>query len=136
MFLLRNPSKILKNQTKTILNKFHREDRNRYAKECLKKGNFWHNVCFVDEKRFNLDRPDGCHSYWHDLCDNYNFLSRRQFGGGSIMLWMAISVKGTVSMKLVDWDLSSANYQTMLEENLIPSVKQKCRKNWILLPVS
>ena len=28
--------------------------------------------------------------------------------------WMVISVKGTVSMKLVDGNLNSANYQTML----------------------
>ena len=35
-------------------------------------------------------------------------------------------------MKLVDGNLNSANYQTMLEENLIPSVKQKCGKIGLL----
>ena len=44
------------------------------------------------------------------------------------MLWMVISIKVTVSMKLVDGNLNSANYQTMLEENLIPSVKQNVEK--------
>uniref|UniRef100_A0A1I7XCA0 DDE_3 domain-containing protein n=1 Tax=Heterorhabditis bacteriophora TaxID=37862 RepID=A0A1I7XCA0_HETBA len=42
-------------------------------------------VIFSDEKKFNLDVPDGCHSYWRDLCKEPWHFSTRNFGGGSLM---------------------------------------------------
>lgn len=120
-------------QTKPVLTKAHRCKRLTYATECLKKGNFWSSVCFVDEKRFNLDGPDGFHSFWHDLRDNPNYLSRRQFGGGSIMIWMAISMKGKVAMEFVDKTLDSIGYQSLLSRRLLPNAKALCGKKWKLL---
>jgi len=43
-------------------------------------------VIFSDEKKFNLDGPDGCDSYWHDLRKEHLVKPRRNFGGGSVMV--------------------------------------------------
>ena len=48
-------------------------------------------MVFSDEKRFNLDGPDGFSTYWHDLRKEEVVLSRRQNGGGGIMVWGAFS---------------------------------------------
>ena len=65
----------------------HKEKRLEYAhqyqtmitKECRK-------AVFSDEKKFNLDGPDGLQKYWHAkdfLEENY---STRYSGGGSLMI--------------------------------------------------
>ncbi|KHJ77147.1 hypothetical protein OESDEN_23233 [Oesophagostomum dentatum] len=49
----------------------------------------WSTVIFSDEKKFNLDGPDGMRCYWRDLQKDLITFSRRNFGGGSLMVWGA-----------------------------------------------
>ena len=46
----------------------------------------WHKVVFSDEKKFNLDGPDGYKYYWHDLRREPQWVSKRVAGGGSVMV--------------------------------------------------
>ena len=46
----------------------------------------WETVVFSDEKKFNLDGPDGSQSYWDDLRKEKQLFSKRLFGGGSVMV--------------------------------------------------
>ena len=42
-------------------------------------------------KKNNLDGPDGFKHYWRDLRGKKKrYFSRRNFGGGSIMVWGAV----------------------------------------------
>ena len=44
-------------------------------------------IVFLDEKKFNLDGPDGFQKYWHAKYfpeENYSTMHRR--GGGSLMI--------------------------------------------------
>ena len=54
----------------------------------------WSKVIFSNEKKFNLDGPDRCQFYWHDLRKVEQTFSKRPFGGGSLIIWRAFSIKG------------------------------------------
>ena len=44
---------------------------------------------FSDEKKFNLDDPDGFQKYWHPKSfPEENYSSTRHSGGGSLMIWV------------------------------------------------
>jgi transposase len=45
----------------------------------------WSRVVFSDKKKFNLDGPDGCKYYWHDLRNDKKITWSRHSGGGSVM---------------------------------------------------
>lgn len=51
-------------------------------------------MVFSDEILCNLDDPDGCHYYWHDLGSERKVLSRCQTKGGSVVVWAAFSYSG------------------------------------------
>lgn len=80
----------------------------------------WTRVVFSDEKKFNLDGPDGFNYYWHDLRKEKQFKYSRNFGGGSLMVWGAFSMHGTTSLATVTCRMNSMNYIRTLEEHLIP----------------
>ncbi|GBL79908.1 hypothetical protein AVEN_28958-1 [Araneus ventricosus] len=47
--------------------KYHREKRLKWAKNVMSWNDEWKPTLFSNEKKFNLDRPDGYKHYWHDL---------------------------------------------------------------------
>lgn len=74
---------------------------NKNKKRRLDQCNEWINgeydfdsVVFSDEKRFRLDGPDGNSNYWRDPAKKPLYKVRRQNGGGSVMVWGAIGIKG------------------------------------------
>lgn len=46
----------------------------------------WKRVIFSDEKKVNLDGPDGLNYYWHDLRNEKEIKMSRNFGGGAVMV--------------------------------------------------
>jgi hypothetical protein len=71
-------------------------------------------VIFSDEKKWNLDGPDGQRSYWHDLRKEPLIFSKRNFGGGSVMTWAAFSGYGKVGLALTSSKMNSADYQQVV----------------------
>lgn len=80
---------------------------------------------FSDEKKFNLDGPDSYSCYWHDLQKNNVRMSKRNFGGGSVMVWAAFSSAGKAQLCFVPSKMNSKTYTDMLEDALITFLDEK-----------
>jgi len=83
----------------------------------------WKRTVFSDEKKFNLDGPDGWSSYWHDLRKEKLIFSKRQQGGGSVMIWLAISRTRTSSLHVIEGTLTSDKYTKILSTHLLPLLR-------------
>lgn len=112
----------------------HKEARLEWAKEKLQwNQTIWKDVMFTDEKKLNLDGPDGLQYHWHDLRKEPEIFSKRQQGGGSVMVWGAISYKGTLELEGIDGNMDSEYYCEVLRVGLLPVADDVLGDNWILV---
>jgi hypothetical protein len=80
----------------------------------------WKRWIFSDEKKFNLDGPDGWNSYWHDMRKEELIHRKRQHGGGKVMVWGAIGYHGRTTLHVIVGNMNSQQYQVMLSNALLP----------------
>jgi len=90
------------------------DDRFQFAISHISWVNEWKTVIFSDEKRFNLDGPDGFAYYWHDMRTEPKVFSKRQSGGGSMMVWGAIGFIKKVQLQFINNRMKSVEYQNMI----------------------
>ena len=67
----------------------------------------WYKIIFSDEKRFNLDGPDGWSHYWHDLRTEPKIFRKRQSGGGSVMVGGVIGYLKKLNLIFVDHTMNT-----------------------------
>ncbi|KAJ0408583.1 hypothetical protein P43SY_008930 [Pythium insidiosum] len=91
-----------------------------WATEKLTHDHDWKCVVFSDEKKFNLDGPDGFEHYWRDLRRPALTCVRRQQGGGSVMAWGGMSWEVKTELAILVGKQASANYVYTLSEYLLP----------------
>lgn len=84
-------------------------------------------MIFSDEKKFNLDGPDGFAHYWHDLRKEKRYFASRNFGGGSLMVWGAFSGVGKLELAFVSCRMTSQDYVKVLTDHLLP-FRQRFRR--------
>lgn len=104
----------LKKQTKLTLK--HIEQRLNFGQMHMDWKDMWHNVLFSDEKKFNLDGPDGFRYFWHVLGRDYPYYSKRICGGGSVMLWCGFLSDEVILFKFIQGTITAGNYQKLLDE--------------------
>ncbi|RCN36896.1 transposase [Ancylostoma caninum] len=80
-------------------------------------------VIFSDEKKFNLDGPDGYRHYWWDLRKEPIMFSRRNFDGGSLMTWAAFGSSGKLELAFISNRMDSSEYQEVLRTGLLPFLR-------------
>lgn len=90
-------------------------------------------VIWSDEKKFNLDGPDGVKYYWHDLRKDPLYFSRRNFGGGSVMVWVCFTSTGRIKLAFVPKKMNSIHYQFVLGSCLLPFYNRNRRRNFIFM---
>ncbi len=84
-----------------------------------------------DEKKFNLDGPDGFSMYWDDLRKEEKYFTTRQNGGRGFMLWGAMSWYGLSSLVVVNGSINSEQYCSILEAGLLPFVEEFAPQDWV-----
>ncbi|GBM11429.1 Transposable element Tc3 transposase [Araneus ventricosus] len=90
----------------------------------------WMSVLFSDEKKWNLDGPDGNIKYRHDLQKELSSFFSRQSGGGSVMVWAAFGFNGKVVLAFLDGRQNSPKYIEILENHLMPFTENIGGRNW------
>lgn len=81
-------------------------------------------MVFSDEKKWNLDGPDGMAYYWRHVPSEPRYFSKRQAGGKSLMVWAAFSSHGKSRLCFVNGRLDSVAYQEVLENFLLPYMEE------------
>lgn len=110
----------------------HKQARIEFAQRWLAMDKSkWQRVIFSDEKKFNLDGPDGFAYYWHDLRQESRMFSKRQNGGDSLMLWGAISLFGLSDLVVCKGNMDSKRYCRVLQRHLLPFAAEMCGERWV-----
>lgn len=102
-------------QRKPHLLERHKTARLQFCQDHLHWKTEWEQVIFSDEKKYNLDGPDGFQYYFHDLRKSELVLSRRHTCVGSVMVWAAISFKGAINLVVLEGRQTSVDYIGLLE---------------------
>lgn len=103
-----------KMKRKPMLSPSNIKGRLEFADKHIHWTNQWQNIIFSDEKKFNLDGPDGFAYYWHDLRTEKKVFSKRQSGGGSVMVWGAIGYLQSMPLLFIDTRMNAEQYQAMI----------------------
>ncbi|CAD6196633.1 unnamed protein product [Caenorhabditis auriculariae] len=107
----------------------HKNERLQFARSNMATD--WNEIIFSDEKKYNLDGPDGYAHYWRDLRKDSMYFSKRNFGGGSLMVWAAFCGNGTVALSFIGTGTNSQDYQQLLAQHLLPYLRRRRRANMI-----
>ncbi|OXA54337.1 Transposable element Tc3 transposase [Folsomia candida] len=120
-----------KKLTQPPLTQRHKGARLEFARKHMSWDKEWQKVIFTDEKKFNLDGPDGYSYYWHHLKKEPEIFSKRQAGGGSVMLWGGFGYNGKTELASIPPRTDSLGYQEVLKANLIREGPKIGGRGWI-----
>ncbi|GBM45385.1 Transposable element Tc3 transposase [Araneus ventricosus] len=112
------------------LSKLHISKRLQWARNDISYDDKWIAVLFSDERKWNLDGPDGNIKYWHDLRKEPGSFFSRQSGGGSVKVWAAFGFNDKVGLAFLDGRQNSPKYIETLENNLFPFAENIGVGNW------
>lgn len=116
---------------KPILQKIHKRNRLLFAGQYRNLKEKWNSVIFSDEKKFNLDGPDGYNYYWGGLNIKEPIYSRRSMGGESIMVWGCFNYSKKSKLAIIKGNIDSIKYQNVLKDHLLPFIIDQNRNQII-----
>jgi transposase len=110
-----------KMKTRPLLTQAHKTKRVDFALEHAGSKYDWSKWIFSDEKKFNLDGPDGYRYYWADLTSNEDvqIYSKDHNCRKNLMVWGAISKNGVSKLVEVNPKTKGPDYVEILKDGLI-----------------
>lgn len=114
------------------LSETHKLNRKVFAREHVQWTAEWLRVLFTDEKKFNLDGPDGWAYYYHDLRKEEMVFSKRQAGGGSVMIWAGIGFHCKTDIAFITGRMNSNDYISLLDTQLPAYLEKNPSQDFIL----
>lgn len=115
-------------RNKPLLRKTNKRKRLDFAKKYGSKGyEFWKEVLFTDESKFNIFQSDGKITVWRKPGEEYkdrNLKATVKHGGGGVMVWGCMSASGVGRLQFIDSNMDKWMYLDILKRNLQPSVQQ------------
>ena len=113
-----------------VLTRLHRHRRRRWC-TTVRPWDLanWKRIWFSDESRFLLQRNDGRQRVYRRRNERYAPNCLRQvdhFGGGSVMMWGAISYTGRTDLVLVQGNLTANRYiDQILRPHVLPNINRQ-----------
>jgi transposase len=95
----------------------------------------WSRVLFTDESKFEFfgnKRRMYVRRFENERFKNYCLKPTMKHGGGSVMVWGGISVRGVTRLKLIIGKMDSKAYKYILQYNVLPDGKRLLGKGFIL----
>ncbi|POM67250.1 Hypothetical protein PHPALM_16794 [Phytophthora palmivora] len=90
-----------------------------------------HLAALCDEKKWNLDDPDGFQTYWRDIRRPPRQIKRRQAGGGSVMERVGFSAAGKTKLAVLHGKQNSDDYVYTVSKFLLPFVHLHYGANFV-----
>lgn len=107
---------------KPLISKVNRKKRLEFAKKYLYVDeNFWSDVIFSDESKYNIFGSDGKQRVWrkpNTELELRNLNLSVKHGGGSVMVWGCFSANGVGSLVFIDEIMNAKLYIDILKKNL------------------
>jgi transposase len=106
-------------KVKPILKAHHLDARLELARSTIHWTKRWSKVYFTDEKKFNLDGPDGCNYFWADLNENdvKKYFSKDIHNKQSVMVWGAFSLQEQLPLVRLEGKQNGKKYSELIENS-------------------
>lgn len=88
---------------------------------------FWKNVVFTDESKYNIFGSDGRRMVWRKPNTEFQFKNINatvKHGGGNVMVWGCIGASGVGELVFIDGIMDKTVYLNILRNNLDKSVEK------------
>ena len=113
---------------KSFISAKNLKKRLEYARKYVEEPEeFWNNVIFTDESKFNIFCSDGLVRVWrrpNTELDPKNLRPTVKHGGGSVMVWGAYSAKGPGNLVFIESIMDRFKYLDILKNNLKSSAEK------------
>ena len=123
--------KFQKRKSSPALSDAHKQSRLEWSREHMTWNVDWQKVVWSDEKKFNLDGPDGFNYYCHDLRKENCFSTKRNIGGGSVMIWASFGYFGKSEISFIETRMNAEGYRQVLKEHLVKIGSSIGGSNWL-----